>query len=558
MKTKFKLDLYNSMIISLILGIIIVITTLFLARPEPESFTELYINDFQNLPKFLSQNQNTNFSVTIHNLENNNFTYNYSLRKELYKVNYCNEPTLYMTDNKTKTYHLDPGQIIKEDYYELEFSYSPKTKDPVIRILFSDIYEIEIDERQNKTRIIKLNPLPKNPEITETEYEFMDFTNKNIMIIYDNPTLQLYINNELISETSIANATKGYFDFAQENGLSTFYNVKTRQNNKITDYRIINSDVEYERKTIREDENKYSFDFDADDFLLETSIPISINGTAEIRINDIIIPFENNGNLKVFRKNNTLELYKNNQLKAEFFTDAQESVNVTIKEKNTRMRTVSVYTDNLHKSFYLGTEQPQSFDELIEEFSIINIPEEELRRIYLEILEDIERDITFSLNYLLEGENPEISIQLLDPFNITIRKGSLKINNNTYPITQNRDWNNFHLESRENTIIYHNGDIIANLNTTFDYTPMVEYNSTGAITKNVYIRDGEYYERFDEETCNPEPYKVISENSTITIPHDYNETINYTVSIEDEYDYAKIAFSLDNLDQEVYFWVMDI
>ena len=68
-------QLYNSLIISLIIGIIIVLVTLILFKPEKENFTQLYFNDHQSLPEY-SQNS-YNLSFTIDNHENQDYNYTY-------------------------------------------------------------------------------------------------------------------------------------------------------------------------------------------------------------------------------------------------------------------------------------------------------------------------------------------------------------------------------------------------------------------------------------------------------------------------------------------------
>ena len=71
--------LYKVVISSLILGIIIVISTLVAARPEPERFTELYFSDHQSLDQH-SNSGNQKFSFTIHNLEGKDKNYNYQIK----------------------------------------------------------------------------------------------------------------------------------------------------------------------------------------------------------------------------------------------------------------------------------------------------------------------------------------------------------------------------------------------------------------------------------------------------------------------------------------------
>lgn len=50
---------------------------------KPETFTELYFEDHLNLPKNVALDQDYSFRFTIHNLENNDMTYQYEMYIEL-------------------------------------------------------------------------------------------------------------------------------------------------------------------------------------------------------------------------------------------------------------------------------------------------------------------------------------------------------------------------------------------------------------------------------------------------------------------------------------------
>ena len=72
-------SIYNAIIISLVIGIIIVIITLVVFRPEKESFTEIYFEDHESLPRYTNSNDEYSFRFTINNLENQDFKYRYKI-----------------------------------------------------------------------------------------------------------------------------------------------------------------------------------------------------------------------------------------------------------------------------------------------------------------------------------------------------------------------------------------------------------------------------------------------------------------------------------------------
>ncbi|MFH0978568.1 MAG: carbohydrate-binding domain-containing protein [Candidatus Woesearchaeota archaeon] len=79
--------LYNAIIFSLAIGIVIVIVTLIIARPAPEYFTELYFQNHTNLPKMITEGQLQTYTFSIHNLENGSFTYEVRIFAEITEGN---------------------------------------------------------------------------------------------------------------------------------------------------------------------------------------------------------------------------------------------------------------------------------------------------------------------------------------------------------------------------------------------------------------------------------------------------------------------------------------
>ena len=74
--------IYTILIIVCILSILAV-TILIFTTKNGESFTEIYFENHQNLPKKIDLNQNYGFYFTIHNLENQPFTYSYQINLDL-------------------------------------------------------------------------------------------------------------------------------------------------------------------------------------------------------------------------------------------------------------------------------------------------------------------------------------------------------------------------------------------------------------------------------------------------------------------------------------------
>ncbi len=69
---------YNITIVSLIIGIVIVVASLAMARAESERFTELYFTNYQELDKY--SNGKSEFSFTLHNAEGEDKEYNYMIK----------------------------------------------------------------------------------------------------------------------------------------------------------------------------------------------------------------------------------------------------------------------------------------------------------------------------------------------------------------------------------------------------------------------------------------------------------------------------------------------
>lgn len=118
-------SLYNALIITLVIGIIVVIATLLLTRPAPESFTELYFNNHLSLPEYVEENTQYNFSFSINNLENRDMGYDYVVSADLYDINYaCEQAELWLEQANVTDY-----EELMSQSYDLP-TRSTETKDP--------------------------------------------------------------------------------------------------------------------------------------------------------------------------------------------------------------------------------------------------------------------------------------------------------------------------------------------------------------------------------------------------------------------------------------------
>jgi len=106
-------QLYTAMIWALSIGIVVVIVTLFITRPAPESFTELYFNNHTTLPEYITLNTSYSYSFTLHNLENKNTTYNYTISTEYFDLDYtCEKPEIIFRARKFFKNHANKRSCI--------------------------------------------------------------------------------------------------------------------------------------------------------------------------------------------------------------------------------------------------------------------------------------------------------------------------------------------------------------------------------------------------------------------------------------------------------------
>ncbi len=79
-----KEDILYNIVIGITLIAIIAVIILIFTTSTTESFTELYFEDHNDLPSNIQLNKEYSFQFSIHNLENQQTTYNYTIYIEYY------------------------------------------------------------------------------------------------------------------------------------------------------------------------------------------------------------------------------------------------------------------------------------------------------------------------------------------------------------------------------------------------------------------------------------------------------------------------------------------
>ncbi|MFH1971877.1 MAG: DUF1616 domain-containing protein [archaeon] len=111
---------YNALMVISAIAIIIILTLIFTTKTT-EEFTELYFEDHQNLPNQIQLEKEYTFQFSIHNLENEQTSYNYKISIDYYKSEKLQKTETLFQDsislehNQTATI---PYTLILEDSFE--------------------------------------------------------------------------------------------------------------------------------------------------------------------------------------------------------------------------------------------------------------------------------------------------------------------------------------------------------------------------------------------------------------------------------------------------------
>jgi hypothetical protein len=205
--------LYNVLIITLIIGIIIVVATLIIQRPAPEYFSEIYFESHLALPKFISPDTSYNYTFTIANHGNSSRDYSINTIKSLYRFNYsCESPSMYFDEQalgegnySRKTAETkDPVALIREDNYAFSFDYRIRPNltgsFELINLTLRDIwgeekYSIVIDETQKRALYIRQGGL-----LAENKLNLSNATKRYVSFSATNKSLKLTIDGKTALE----------------------------------------------------------------------------------------------------------------------------------------------------------------------------------------------------------------------------------------------------------------------------------------------------------------------------------------------------------------------
>ncbi len=229
-------SLYNAMIWALSIGIVVVIATLFITRPAPEAFTELYFNNHATLPKYINLEEKYNYEFSIHNLEHKQQQYDFTISTELYNFDLtCERPDLWLEGNTTrKTETDDPALYIREKIYTITFNYE-LVNSRYLLFKLDDNYEINITNDtlsfNNKEKIYQWKINSTQPRHKITVYFDPEFTR----IIHDRQEFYIFTDYEY---------TNGYPYFETEYAEITNFQIWRRNARQNVNIRIAESTYE--------------------------------------------------------------------------------------------------------------------------------------------------------------------------------------------------------------------------------------------------------------------------------------------------------------------------
>ena len=231
--------LYNILIISLIIGLIITSIAVYYFRVhvygKPEYFSELYFPEPDNLPNKINLNTNYDYSFAIKSNEEYTKKYKYETGIELYNLydftegkyhclsKYRDKIYLDWTNasdftliNEPKKFEAIEKMFVLPNYkkkinwpqYTVEFGFPPPTGVGQLVIFFrneTDMkYHITIDEANNKTFF--------NQEQTSTGVDLKSGNNK-IRLIVKEDNIKLFLNSILVVNKQYSTLYNGQFGF---------------------------------------------------------------------------------------------------------------------------------------------------------------------------------------------------------------------------------------------------------------------------------------------------------------------------------------------------------
>ena len=274
--------LYNALIISMILGIMISMIAFYMTRETPASFSELYYEDHTALPTRVTLYKPYNFSFVIHSLENTTTSYSYITKATLYNLYDITEGTYNCLaryrekiDLIWKNYTLLNTELFKKfivykdtpeiqpfrtvsqvsrrevitwHSYTINFKFRPILGSGVTTLYFTSIkgdplYAIVMNYQLNTTYF--MNFKTNSIELQEKSFRFTTLPT-DIRVRVNNKNIEVAINDEQVFDAIADNTTNGilaietrntYIDVIQLRVFKDFA-INPKEPETIKEYRI--------------------------------------------------------------------------------------------------------------------------------------------------------------------------------------------------------------------------------------------------------------------------------------------------------------------------------
>ncbi|MGV8172562.1 MAG: hypothetical protein ACP5OA_07775 [Candidatus Woesearchaeota archaeon] len=586
--------LYNAMIWALSIGIVIVIATLILTKPAPESFTELYFNNHTTLPEYVTLNKTYPYSFSITNLENMNKTYNYTISEEYYIMDYsCEAPELWLT-NTTET--NDPALYIKDNKYAVGFDYEFKNGDKISVALVTpdnkDIYRIYISDDN-----IIFDGKKYNMTLSQGTHRFK--------MSVDESYIRITLDTYKFSYTTPKAYTHGYLNFQTHDTYAEFSNVYIEKSLKYNVY-VRLADAVYKEQDILNATGKYY-----------TDTPINLTSytvKTSFRLNAVSLELRNN--TMITYDKGILNITFNN-VTEKFAVDEQSTNDITTKVSNESIKIYYnneyitsipntevaimpqiIYTNATINNFYIKSDEaPITINYKLPQTKEVSSQLLTLNSLkYMSEKQDYEptfTNITAGLNDTTEIKQfIEQEKVYTDDYRITVtyvdRKGtfniamadldkniySLTIGNGTARLTYRNDTlqtkdvnvtilntNKVYIDVKNNTLaVYLNSKrIFYQTAQTTNGILLFDYDSitlTNAQLQDRNTGKTTIYKKQQSE-CEPILLNKYIYNDEVSIQDKYITTIKENAIFTESFDIAKIQVTLDN-GQEIHYWVKQI
>jgi hypothetical protein len=556
-------------------------------------------------------------SFTLHNLENNNVTYNYTISTELYDLDYsCEKPQLYLESGTTET--NDPALLIKDDNYNISFNYEIKSGN---KIAFSIVdtkgvpkYTVLIDDKnayyitKNSTISMRLNDtinsvsLKVNSSNTtirlgqqtfilktakdytkgyihlETNNSYAEFTNFVIERGQFKEPVTISIAESKYTDIQMTNDNTSYYTDAQVN--LTNYTItttfRTLSNNILTlslrNSMIIRYDKDAGNITINDSKIVKNYPIQQNLSRTINDITAKINNkTIDIYYNGDYVTSINNTNTTIIPKVTYTNITINDMyIKA---NNEPEMIHYTLAKPT--QTTAGLLTVDSLKYFKENTATNISHPDnptLSNVTTGLTEDEKSMLEDYFNRTRINYTDYRITTVYNDKTMNNTLSIALVDLYSniyaITINDTN-KTANIRYTTNRTEISVNYNITTATvNRLIVDvkNSTLSINMNNKNIFTKKVDKYTQGVVlfdNRNINVVSAQIEDRTTGQTtiyqkqlninCDPLLKKMYVQNGNITIADKDMKIIKQRSTFNETFDIAKVQVSLDN-GQEIHYW----